>query len=245
MSMPGLVLVHGGGFSADCWDPTIDAIRQAAPELGVLAVNLPGRAGRPAPPPGSVIDGWVDAVCIDIDTAGLDRVVVVGHSMAGLTVPRVVSRLGGSRVPETILAGAFVPPAGCTLADTLTGPFRFIARRYARTGRSRDVPVALARFGFTNGMTAAQRSFTLERMCTEPPSVLIEKAVNPGAPDGTISTWILTRRDRALSVRAQQRGIAALGGVDAVIPIDTGHMLMISAPDRLAQILLDSCRRYT
>lgn len=245
MAMPGLVLVHGGGFTGDCWDPTVDAIRRLAPELHVLAVDLPGRRGKPAAPRQDVVAGWAESVRADVEAAGLERMVFVGHSMAGLTVPPVVSKLGAVRVPEMILASAFVPPVGGAVVDTLTGPFRHIARRYAATGKTSETPRALARFGFTNGMTPAQRRFTLERMCTEPAAVLVEKTVRRELPAGTHRTWIMCRRDRALSVRAQRRGIAALGGVDTVIDIDTCHMLMISEPERLARMLVERCRRYS
>ena len=35
-----------GSHAADCWDLTVDQIRQRAPELTVLAVDLPGRRGK-------------------------------------------------------------------------------------------------------------------------------------------------------------------------------------------------------
>ena len=43
-------------------------------------------------------------------TPGWTTFVIVGHSMAGLTVPGVVTKLGASRVREMMLAAAFVPP---------------------------------------------------------------------------------------------------------------------------------------
>ena len=43
MTLPALVLVHGGGLAADCWELTVDEINRVAPELTVLVVDLPGR----------------------------------------------------------------------------------------------------------------------------------------------------------------------------------------------------------
>ena len=48
MALPDLVLVHGGAHAADCWDLTVAELARQAPELRVLAVDLPGRAGKPA-----------------------------------------------------------------------------------------------------------------------------------------------------------------------------------------------------
>ena len=73
---------------------------------------------------------------------------------------------------------------------------------------------------------------------------MVEKVNRNGMPDDVPRTWILTLRDRALSVKSQQRSIAALGGVQTVIPVDTCHNLMVSEPKRLAEILVERCRRY-
>ena len=249
MALPALVLVHGGGFAADCWEPTIDVIRSLEPELKVLAVDLPGRRGKPGDLITACVDGWVDSVLSDIEDAALDDLVIVGHSLAGLTVPGVVTKLGSARVREMILAAAQVPANGSALVDTYPGALswytRRTAKRYVQKGRSGGLPNALARFVFCNGMTPAQRRFTLARSCQESPSIMIEKVDRSGMPDEVPRTWILTRRDRsAVSMKLQHEYIAALGGVQTLIEIDTCHMLMVSEPERLAEILVERCRLY-
>jgi hypothetical protein len=93
-------------------------------------------------------------------------------------------------------------------------------------------------------MTPAQRRFTLARSCQESRSIVIEKVDRSGMPDDVPRTWILTRRDRAVSMKVQHECIAALGGVQTLIEIDTCHMLMVSEPERLAEILIGRCRLY-
>jgi pimeloyl-ACP methyl ester carboxylesterase len=250
MAMPALVLVHGGGFAADCWEPTVDAIRRADPELKVLTVDLPGRRGKPGDLVTACIDEWVDSVVADIKSAEFDdNLVIVGHSLAGLTVPAIVAKLGSSRVREMILATAQVPANGSALVDTfpgaLSGYMRRTAKRNVQKGRSLGgLPTALARFVFCNGMTPAQRRFTLAGSCQESPSIMIEKVDRSGMPDDVPRTWILTRRDRSVSMKIQRECIAALGGVQTLIEIDTCHMLMVSEPERLAEILIGRCRLY-
>ena len=58
-------------------------------------------------------------------------------------------------------------------------------------------------------------------------------------------TWILTLRDRAHPEKEQLESIKAIGGVQTLIPLDTCHGLMVSEPERLAQILVDRCRLYS
>ena len=252
MGLPALVLVHGGGFAADCWEPTVDVIRRVDPELKVLAVDLPGRRGKPGDLVTACIDEWVDSVVADIKSAEFDdNLVIVGHSLAGLTVPAIVAKLGSSRVREMILATAQVPANGSALVDTLPGALSWFARRTAkrkvqkgRSVRPGGLPTALARFVFCNGMTPAQRRYTLARSCQESAPIMIEKVDRSGMPDDVPRTWILTRRDRAVSMKIQHECIAALGGVQTLIEIDTCHMLMVSEPQRLAEILVERCRLY-
>jgi pimeloyl-ACP methyl ester carboxylesterase len=244
MALPALVLVHGGGHAADCWELTIDELHRQAPELTVLAVDLPGRRGKPGDLYTLTIADFVESVVADIEEAGLADVVLVGHSMAGLTVPGVVTKLGSSTVREMILATAFVPPEGKALADTLTGLFKRIARRAASSGKLTPTPRAMARFGFFNGMTRAQRRFMVGKLYLEPPGILAENVSRRGMPGDVPRTSILTLRDRALSQKSQRRSIAAIGGVQTIIEMDTCHDLMVSEPERLAEILVERCRQY-
>ena len=249
MGLPALVLVHGAGFAADCWEPTIDVIRILEPRLKVLAVDLPGRRGKPGDLITACVDGWGDSVVSDIENAALDDLVIVGHSLAGLTVPGVVTKLGSARVREMILAAAQVPTNGSALVDTFPGALSWYARRTAKRnvqkGRSGGLPNALARFVLCNGMTPAQRRFTLARSCQESPSIMIENVDRSGIPDDVPRTWILTRRDRSqVSPKMQRQYIEALGGVQTLIEVDTCHMLMVSEPERLAEILVGRCRLY-
>lgn len=243
MNLPGLVLVHGGGHSADCWDLTIDELRRRAPLLQVLAIDLPGHGSTPGDLGAATARDRVESVVADIDRAGMDHVVIVGHSMAGLTVPGVVMRLGASRVREMILAAAFVPPDGAAIVDTLTGPLAWYTRRAARMGRPpAPLPAAIAGWAFCNGMTRRQRRFAMSRRHPESVHMAVEIADRKELPGDVLRTWILTTRDRALSQRAQRRSIDALGGVHNVIRLDTCHDLMISEPRTLSDILIRRTR---
>ncbi|HKV18989.1 MAG TPA: alpha/beta hydrolase [Mycobacterium sp.] len=244
MASPGLVLVHGGQHAADCWDSTVNEIRRQEPGFAVVALDLPGRRAKPGDLLKAHIDDWVDSLVADIDDAGIGEFVIVGHSLAGLTVPGVVAKLGTSRVREMVLAAAFVPPQGSSVVDTLPGIIGWYARRKADTGMSGTLPNRLAEFVFCNGMTREQRRFNRIRFHAESPSIIFDKVDRSGLPDEVPRTWILTLRDRALSVASQHRSIAALGGVHTMLPVDTCHNLMVSEPKLLAEILVERCRRY-
>ena len=102
-----VVLVHGGGTTARFWDRVLPLLR-----TGTFAVDLPGRADRPADLATLSVDEEVASVVADIGSkAGDGPIVLVAHSSGGLVVPGVVSALGG-RVSSILLNAALVPAEG-------------------------------------------------------------------------------------------------------------------------------------
>jgi pimeloyl-ACP methyl ester carboxylesterase len=246
MALPALVLVHGGAHAADCWDLTVEELHRQAPELAVLAVDLPGRAGKPGDLTALSIRDCVESVVADIEEAGLRDVVICGHSLGGVTVPGVVAKLGSSRVREMILAAAFLPPQGTSVLESLGGPLGSYARRAASARQAAVVmPRLAARLAFCNGMTKRQREFVLSRICGESIHLVMGKVDRSELPDDVPWTWILTLCDWSLSQRTQRMSIDALAGVGTVIPLATCHDLMVSEPKRLAKILVERCRLYS
>jgi pimeloyl-ACP methyl ester carboxylesterase len=242
MDLPDLVLVHGGAHAADCWDLTVAELACQEPKLRVLAVDLPGRGRNPADLTTITIADWVDSVVAEVHNASLGDVVVVGHSMGGLTVPGVVARLGATRVRDLILAAAFIPPQGLSVVESLGGPLAPLARMGTRIRKSGAMPGAAAKLAFWNAMSRERRRYALARLYPESAGVITERVDRSDLPAEVPRTWIMTLRDRALSSRQQQRCIRSLGGVDTLICLDTCHDMMYSEPQRLAGILLDRCR---
>lgn len=244
MALPALVLVHGGGLAADSWELTIDEIQRIAPDLTVLAPDLPGRRNKPGDLRKLTTADFVESVVGDVESAGLNEVVIVGHSMAGMTITGVATRLSRARVRELVFAASFVPPEGSALMDTITGPAAPLALYRARSGRPNETPRWMARFVFLNGVPRSRRHFMAGKLYAESTRLLGEKVTRQGMPDEVPRTWLLTLRDRALSLEQQRRGIEALGGVQTLIEMDTCHCMMVSEPERLAEILVERCRLY-
>jgi pimeloyl-ACP methyl ester carboxylesterase len=238
-----LVLVHGGQHSADCWDLTVDELRRRAPHLPVLAVDMPGHGATSGDLTTVSIAACVRSAIEQIEDAGLGDVIVVGHSLAGLAVPGMVTKLGSPRVREMVLAACCLPVQGKAIVDTLIGPLAWYVRRAVRLRRPPGtMPNMLSALIFCNGMTREQRRFTLSRIHPEAATIITEPVDRSDLPDDVPRTWILTLRDHALFRRIQLRSIASLGGVQTLIPVDTCHDLMISEPALLAEILIERCR---
>jgi pimeloyl-ACP methyl ester carboxylesterase len=104
------------------------------------------------------------------------------------------------------------------------------------------IPAPAARWAFCNGMTRERRRLTMSKLHAESARIPGEPVDRSGLPDEVPRTWILTTRDRALSIKSQHASIAALGGVQDVISVDACHEVMFSHPEHLAQILVERCR---
>lgn len=230
-----LVLVHGGGHDARCWDLLIDAIGRRA-DLPVVAVDLPGRGTRPGPLRGLTVGACVEAVVDQVRQIEARRLVLVGHSMAGMIVPGVADALH-PRVERTVLIAANVAPPGGSALDVLPFPARVVAGTMGRWPRPYRMPKPLARALFCNGMSDAQARFVTDRLVPEAGWLVREPIPAPRNAAPPVS-WILTGRDRAVSPAIQRRAIAALGTVDDVVEVDAPHDVMVSHPDQLADILL-------
>ncbi len=204
---------------------------------------MPGHGATPGDLSTVTIADCVRAAVGQVEAAGLGEVIVVGHSLAGLTVPGIVAALGSSRVRELILAASCLPTQGSAIVDTLVGPLSWYVRRAVRLRRPpATMPDMLSALIFCNGMTRDQRRFTMSRIYPEAVTIIAEPVDRGDLPNDVPRTWILTLRDHALFRRTQLRSIAALGGVQTLIPVDTCHDLMISEPRLLAEILVERCR---
>lgn len=240
----GLVLIHGAFHTARCWSPTVTALARQAPDVQVVAVDLPGRGTTPGDLSTLTIAEAADAVVAAIERAGLDEVVLVAHSLAGLVAPEVAGRLGASRVARLVLLAAVVPPEGASNLALIPRPARWVVGRMLRPGSPRRPPPRpVVRMSFCNGMTREQRELVYSQLCDEAPGLFHEPVSRAGLPGSVPRAWILLTRDRANPPRMQRAGIRNLGDVDEVLELDTCHDAMITEPAKLASILAERCRR--
>jgi pimeloyl-ACP methyl ester carboxylesterase len=119
-----------------------------------------------------------------------------------------------------------------------------VARRIAKKNVPTETPKWMARFTWLNGVPVHRRRFMAGKLYAESLRILTEKVSWRGMPDDIPRTWILSLRDRALSPKVQRKYIESLGGVQTLIEMDSCHCMMISEPERLAQILVERCRLY-
>jgi pimeloyl-ACP methyl ester carboxylesterase len=204
-----------------------------------LAVDLPGRPGNPdhkALPDLRIVDS-VGSIVDDVKRADPGLVVLVGHSMGGLSVPRAAAALG-DQVVAMILVGAVVPPNGKSMVDDSARVLRpFLRRRFARQVARPDgamtLPRWMAKSMFCNDMTSADTQWVLDHLVPDAPGVALEKVPAAQLSPSVGIGYVKMLKDKA--VRPAQANYC-IGRLDdpVVREIDAGHDVMISDPKALA-----------
>ena len=224
------VLVHGGGFAGSCWDLLV-------PELDAptVAVDLPGRGARPADLATVTIADFVAAVVDEILTRDLHDVVLVGHSLAGVTLPGVAGAIP-ERLRRLVFVSCSVPADGTRVLDSLDPAIRPLLEAAIDVPPTATLPREIATAMFCNDMDDALTEFTLARLTPESPRVILEPVDLSGLRAGTPRTYVRLARDVSVTLEQQNMMIENLGGAD-VLDIDCAHMAMISRPRELAAIV--------
>jgi pimeloyl-ACP methyl ester carboxylesterase len=227
-----LVLVHGGGFDSRCWDLMVPHLEHEA-----LAVDLPGRGRSPAALSSLGIADFVNHVVTEIERRGLNDVVLVGHSMAGVTLPGVADAIP-ERLRRLVFVSCVVPAEGSSVLEAL----EYSAVEEQAAAVSRDVEpestldADLAEAIFCNDMDDEQRVWTIARLVPDAPGVIVEPVDLRGLRRAVPRTWVRLLQDAILPPPKQDVFIERVGGCD-VVDIDAAHMAMISRPKELATVL--------
>jgi pimeloyl-ACP methyl ester carboxylesterase len=118
--MANYVLVHGAWGGGQTYDAILPALRAAGHE--VLVATLRGLGSRQGElHPGITLTDHIDDVCEQIEAAGIERFILVGHSYGGMVTTGVAGRLG-KRIDAICYIDAFMPEHSQSLWD-ITGEF--------------------------------------------------------------------------------------------------------------------------
>lgn len=241
MGATTVVLVHGGGATGRTWDRLVPLLDGPA-----LAVDLPGRAGRPADLGTVTVEDEVAAVVEDVGAAGEGSVVLVAHSSGGLVVPGVVAALDG-RVAAVVLVAALVPPEGGNGLDCMKPAHREGLVATVEAARAKgDPPLTLPGppadpepFRTAYGgdpLTDDELAFVVDPARCVPDTVHhYFQPVHWSAAGGVPVTYVHTARDRPVRPEAQREMIARLpAATTTVVELDTGHLPMVTHPEAIA-----------
>ena len=233
--MATYVLVHGGGHGGWCYQPVARLLRAASHE--VYAPSLTGLAERE-----HLLSADIDLDCHITDVAkllqfeDLREVILVGHSYGGMVITGIADR-ATDRVCHIVYLDAANPESGQSLCD-IAGPYMDAAREQGRTVNGVELVLFPGEdpMGFFGVTDEAQIAWMKPKLtphpwkCFEQKLWLHNEAAMRRIPQTHIAcTWTLPYRDvEALKKLSDGR----------VWDIDTGHDLMISEPQKVAELLL-------
>ncbi|RDZ28285.1 alpha/beta fold hydrolase [Lysobacter silvisoli] len=223
MAYPVTVLLHGAGLGAWVWQPVIE--RMATP---ALALDVPGRHATATP------EGCARALAAELDRRGIDEVVLVAHSLAGVLVPELAVRLGSRLRHCAYLAAAIAPPGGA-FVDALGAIDRTLLRllfRFNQDGLKPGEP--MIRKELCNDLDEVAAAQVVSRYAAEFPGLYLTPV--QAQPARVPSTYLRLLRDRSLARSRQDAMIARLQR-PGVQDLDAGHLAMLSVPAQLAQTL--------
>jgi pimeloyl-ACP methyl ester carboxylesterase len=240
---PTFVLIHGGGSSSRFWDLLVPLLAFPA-----VAVDLPGRAGRPADPMTITVDECVASLLDDLAREPLDDVVVVAHSSGGLFVPGVVAGLA-PRVKHIVLSSGCVPTEGGLGLEAMKPSYarrnREAMDRAKREGSVITTPGPPAdpeklRNAYGVELDDAQLAFVAapERNPHDSQNVYFQP-VHWSATKGVPVTVVRQLLDPVTPVALQDEMIDRLPSPElvTVVDLETGHIPAVTHPEALAAIL--------
>jgi pimeloyl-ACP methyl ester carboxylesterase len=223
-------LVHGAGHGAWCWERLVPAL--AALGHRAWAMDLP------CADPAAGVERYAEVVVRALPPA--DDLILVGHSLGGLTIPLVAAR---RPVRRLVFLCALIPLFGRSLVDQATAePEMFHAVLHGHPGRVTDPDgttwlrdEAAARDLYYHDCAAEDVRWAFARLRPQAVAPRREPCPLTAWPPGE-RAYILCRDDRALSPDWSRRAAPERLGVEP-IELAGSHSPFLSRPADLARTL--------
>ena len=157
------------------------------------------------------------------------------HSLAGV-LAHALSARSGSRLKSCVFVSAVIPPPGGAVIDTLGCVQRLIFRTLFtfRPGGLKP-SAAMIRRTLCEDLAEQDAELVVSRYRAEMPGLYPESA--GAAPALARCTFVKLLKDRSITPTQQDKMIGRLENC-RVHEIDSGHLVMLSAPAALAEVCL-------
>jgi pimeloyl-ACP methyl ester carboxylesterase len=243
-----LVLIHGIGSRWQMWEPVIPLL---AGERELFAIDLPGFASSPAPPPGTPagVASLARLVAGFFDEVGLERPHVAGNSLGGW-VAYELAKMGRVRSATGVSPAGFHSPAEARFqrislratvrAARLAAPFahRVMASAIGRQLAFAQLAARPARMSPQEGADNL-RDLASAAWFDDTLRAIVSDHFTGGEEIDVPVTVAWGERDRLLLPRQAPRAAAAIPGARSVVLRGCGHVPTWDDPEQVARVLLE------
>jgi len=228
-------LVHGAWHGAWCWERLVPELEPHGHR--VVAVDLPSDDAT------ATFETYADAVVYALDAE--EEVVVVGHSLGGLTIPLVAAR---RPVRRLVYLCALAPVPGRSFTeqlsiepDTLLPEYRAGLAGPDETGMTRWQDEALARAVLYADCSERDAGAAFARMRPQARTPHAQPCRLKALPE-TPRTYVVCDDDRMVNPDRARR--VARERLDAdLVELPGGHSPFLSRPRELAAVLDQAAER--
>ena len=233
--MGTFVLVHGGGHGGWCWQATAGLLRGMGHD--VYTPTLTGFGERSHLDTSTVTFAtFVTDITNVLIFEDLRDVVLVGHSMGGVIIPRVAEELP-SRLHRVVWLAAVVTADGESLLQAVPqSPWIAKAVTIGPDGTADTDPELILDAHIHDG-SADERAFVHDRHLPYPPHALTEPGrLSAFLALGLPTAYVIATDDRTIEPHVATRFAARLPDAD-VRKVPGGHDCMITRAPEVAAVL--------
>ena len=233
-----VLLLHGAGLDHTVW--TLAARHFARHGRNVIVPDLPGH-GRSSGPGRESVAAMADWVVELLDALGLEKIALAGHSMGSLVALDCAARYPG-RITALAMVGTTVPmPVSEALLEDSRADRHAAFDMLTQWGYSKR-----HQYGGNSNPGIWMIGATLRLFERSRPGVLhadmnacnaFVGGLGRGAAGRCPALLVLGNDDRLTPPRSTRALQQALAGADVRVLADSGHTLMVEAPNALLDAL--------
>lgn len=232
---PTYVLVHGAWADESAWGFVRNGLAKNA---NVIVVNLPAHGADNTYGAGIGQSDYVKTVSDAVNKVN-GKVILVGHSMAGVIISQVAEKLPG-KVDKLIYVSAYLPKNGESVQSINTS---FYGNKTADIFEfNKDYSLISIKKEAIPAVVCADcpdyMKETLKKYHRAEPVKGFNDVVKLGAGFNKVPKYyITTKNDQAVPFELQQKMIKANGSIKKVFELETSHLPFVVKPAELLNIL--------
>jgi pimeloyl-ACP methyl ester carboxylesterase len=228
------VLVHGSWHGGWCWRRVSDRLEKLGHKVYTPTLTGLGERSHLLDEKVNLTTHITDIVNV-IKWERLSNVVLCGHSYAGYPVSGALEQIG-SAVSSLVLLDSFLPDNGDSILEK-GNPRVAESIRAAVEKKQLSLPPLSASFFQVN---EADRAW-VDSMCTpQPLGTYTEKLMLTGARERVAKKTYIRAKGYSQPIFDAAEEKLKTDPTWRVLPVQSGHDVMVDAPDRLVEMLLEA-----